>query len=670
VKRLLILAMLALLCGCGSVYRLAPLADVATVLVVVVDQDNVRMAGVNVTAYVGDSPKYKVTDAKGEARYTLNYMADYRVTIIAPTGYRCDPCELRCPANGGVTFRLLSDAEPTPTVKPSLTVAPSMTPSHTATATVIPTIASTPTATSTPWETLPSWVAEIVSWEAQQELGVDWATDGDLWAYATECGYTPVGLVQGGRFSGVDVTWVTCAETVLVAANGQVYEVGLWLAQPTPTPTNTRKPTRTQTPTATLTPEPTATPSQTPIPSATPTRTKTPVPSVTPTPAPTIIASTRWTVLLYGAADNNLDYWITRTISRIAWGEIPQVVVLYDGPGAYDSKVIWGDKANQFAEWGEVNTGDPETLRAFVAWARASFPSRQYVLSIMDHGKATQGIAYDDSSAKDRLTAVEIKQALAHQPADVLFLDACLMAEVSSLYEMRDVADVVIASANLGWSVFIENQIPRLIRELPPTHSASDVGIAIAKAYATACSNYPYTVAVFDQTQIHKALTPLKRLAEYEAALRIARKTVQMYDSQAEFLRLESAIDDFVDVRDLLRLTAFQVAATTAGNNDDQLTPYQLLQNEIAAMDSYVLYEDCRSGNASGVQVNLNNAHGLAVYFPTARKYAEYDLYIDGELFPEFTAACPEWMGIVNGAAWLETRGPLLESEVPPMLAP
>ena len=372
--------------------------------------------------------------------------------------------------------------------------------------------------------------------------------------------------------------------------------------------------------------------------------------------------------MLYMAGDNNLDYYMQRTLERIVWADDVRVVVLTDGPGAYDSKAIWGDGADEFAEWGEVNMGDPETLRAFVAWAKASFPARQYVLSIMDHGKATQGIAYDDRSAGDRLTAVEIKQALAHQPVTVLFEDACLMAEVSALYEIRDYADIVVASANLGWSVFIENKIPGIIRALPPTHSPADVGLGIAKAYAAECSGYPYTVAVFDQSQIHKALTPLKRLSEYEAALRVARKTVQRYDSQSEFLRLD-ANDDFVDVRDLLQVTSLQVAALS--NDDAQLTPYQMIQNEIASMSSYVLYEDCRSGAASGVQVNLNKAHGLAVYFPTVRQYAEYDDYVDGTLFPAFAAACPEWLGIVEGALGQEyTRLPLPESEVPPMLAP
>jgi len=366
--------------------------------------------------------------------------------------------------------------------------------------------------------------------------------------------------------------------------------------------------------------------------------------------------------------DNNLSPWMLETLGRINWTNDIRVIVLYDGPGASDTKAVWGSEPWRTSVWGERNMGDPATLQEFVGWGRAMCPSRQVVLAIMNHGKATQGIAYDDRSAKDRLTAPEINQALWGMNIDVLFLDACLMAEVGELYELRDSAGIVVASANLGWSVFIEDEIPGVIRALPPTHTSADVGIGIAKAYAAACSGYPYTVAVFDQSQIHKALTPLKRLADYEAALRVARQAVQRYDSQSVFLKLDDE-DDFVDVRDLLRLTALQVAIT-AGNNSQQLSDAQMIQNEIDAMSSYVLYKDCRS-TTSMYEVDLDDAHGLAVYFPTVRKYAEFDQYVDGALFPDFTAACPEWMGIVEGAAWLEsTRLALPESDVPPMLEP
>jgi len=292
-RTLYLILIVVILCACHPTPAPSPtdypvpLVD-ATVLVTVIDQAGARMQGVTVTAYVGDSPKVKTTDANGRARFYLNYMAEYRVTVTPPDGYQCETCEKQCPANGGVVFTLVSDTEPTktPTVPTTSTNVPTPTRTHTAAPTL-------PGPTATPWDDLPAWAIGILSWDAQQEAGVDWADAPKLWAYAREHDQIPTGNVHIATINGVEVKWVSCGNVVLAEANGNVYEVPFWAAAPTARPT------------ATMTPEPT----ETPVP--TPTYTASPIPTVLPqTATPTSEPAAYATVVpaIYKMFDYGTDY--------------------------------------------------------------------------------------------------------------------------------------------------------------------------------------------------------------------------------------------------------------------------------------------------------------------------------------------------------------------------
>ncbi len=81
----------------------------------------------------------------------------------------------------------------------------------------------------------------------------------------------------------------------------------------------------------------------------------------------------------------------------------------------------------------EKNSGDPETLTAYVLWAQEEYPADHYYLVVADHGHGIQGLAWDNTSSGDYLTLPELRVALQHGTdngllrIDVLHLDACLM---------------------------------------------------------------------------------------------------------------------------------------------------------------------------------------------------------------------------------------------------
>jgi hypothetical protein len=71
----------------------------------------------------------------------------------------------------------------------------------------------------------------------------------------------------------------------------------------------------------------------------------------------------------------------------------------------------------------------------------------------------------------------------------------------------------------------------------------------------------------------------------------------------------------------------------------------------------------------SGTEWNLDNAHGLAIYFPLDKRSSDYTRYVSGQLF-QFTADSQwdeflaEYFGPTN------TLPPLPDPGLPPMLEP
>jgi hypothetical protein len=192
------------------------------------------------------------------------------------------------------------------------------------------------------------------------------------------------------------------------------------------------------------------------------------------TVAPPPITTTKWTFMLYMAGDNNANDAMIAAIDELEMAaNNPNVnlVVLHDGyynndtrlyhvtynttPGINSLPVPVG--------WnpGEMNTGYSQTLISFVDWARTTYPAQHYLLSIVDHGRGTTGVAQDDTDGHDVLTAYEeLRPALSAvtnngmAKIDVLFFDTCLMGMLEDAYQLRGLVDYMVASENLGWSYF------------------------------------------------------------------------------------------------------------------------------------------------------------------------------------------------------------------------
>lgn len=110
-----------------------------------------------------------------------------------------------------------------------------------------------------------------------------------------------------------------------------------------------------------------------------------------------------WTVLIYMAADNNLDLFAVKDLHELEHmgsTDDVDVVVQIDRYGdgrtgpASRGRVVkdenWEKLDIRFVsvldEIGETNTGDPQVLRSFIEWGATTFPAERYMLVLWNHG--------------------------------------------------------------------------------------------------------------------------------------------------------------------------------------------------------------------------------------------------------------------------------------------
>ncbi|MBO9323913.1 MAG: hypothetical protein J7463_00260 [Roseiflexus sp.] len=414
---------------------------------------------------------------------------------------------------------------------------------------------------------------------------------------------------------------------------------------------------------------------------ATPSPTATPSPSPTATPIPPP-AQTSWTFMLYLAGDNNLYTHLQRAVRHLeAQPANPNVtiVVLFDSDRSGDS---WrfvvqpgGNYTLNVNRWhlGEVNTGDPQTLRDFILWARATYPAQHYYLSIANHGLGTQGIAYDDTNRdpttnrKDFLSPAELRAALrtatndGQRKIDVLHYDACLMALLEHAYQVKDYADYLVASQNLGWSVFAyaaylpaqlsgaadtaDPAAPYAFADLATSVTASttprQLALRVVDTYFThpaLVNRYPRTISALD---LSKANAVRQATDAFAAALRAnlanesvrnavrnARSAAQKFDSR-EFYRITDD-DEYLDLYHLAqKVRDYAPDGAVRGAAQGVM--------DAVRSGGFVIAERHQSGAFQEVFWDLEGAHGVSIYFPPRSGAQAYTRYINHELF-QFTA--------------------------------
>ncbi len=188
--------------------------------------------------------------------------------------------------------------------------------------------------------------------------------------------------------------------------------------------------------------------------------------------APAHIPKKKWLVLLYMAADNDLENDIWDNVNQIEKALQKQTgqnktvdahfVVQFEGVGDLGAQrgllgADGSDKTVKFQKLkgqaafgpGEVEMANPATLKAFIEWSLTAFQGKydKRALVISGHGNGWKGLgddgAYADWKAANGktvpsiMTMAELRQGIS-RTFDVIAFDMCSMAALEVAYQLHD----------------------------------------------------------------------------------------------------------------------------------------------------------------------------------------------------------------------------------------
>lgn len=399
---------------------------------------------------------------------------------------------------------------------------------------------------------------------------------------------------------------------------------------------------------------PTSRPSPTSIPQATPT--------------PQAISSNNWLFMFYLAGDNELDMdrALRRALENLeTWAKEASanpnltIVVMYDGRERNDTlRIVYKPEIGivKRDNLPEANMADPNTLRDFMQWAYQNYPAGQTYLNIVDHARATTGIAFDTNGKgdwsnlnTDRLTTVELRQALLQVTnngeikLNILHFDACLMGLVEVAYDLSDVTQYMIASESQTLTVFPFDQYALRVPAQDKI-TARELARQIAEVYikhpTLVGGNYVRAISVLDLSKIQSINSAINNLAEaligsinqYRTQIATAAISAQKFDSHTTPLNhgkygTIDKNDAFFDLFDLADQLAQSVTHSATRDTAQHL-------KEAINNSGFIIFNQANSGvYKEGERQDIEKAKGVAIFFPPTGNYLEYRSYIEDKSF-------------------------------------
>ncbi|MGQ9588053.1 MAG: clostripain-related cysteine peptidase [Thermoplasmata archaeon] len=205
---------------------------------------------------------------------------------------------------------------------------------------------------------------------------------------------------------------------------------------------------------------------------------------------------------MYWDADNNLEFCTEFAFST--WEEALRsndrvdIVVLVDylskdGIWLYD--IIDGER-RLVKTWDEMNTSDPQVLEKFVVWGMQNYPAEKTMLIVQDHGYGWRGVCQDETNGDVLMPIDGLAKALKDarpqvndRGVDLLAFDACSMATIEVVYELRGAVPYLVASQSmvpydgLPYAMFVSDLVENPM--LSPRELAANIVTEYVKYYGS-----------------------------------------------------------------------------------------------------------------------------------------------------------------------------------------
>jgi len=297
---------------------------------------------------------------------------------------------------------------------------------------------------------------------------------------------------------------------------------------------------------------------------------------------------------------------------------------------------------NAISDLGEVDMGDPATLRDFVNWTIHSYPANHYCLVLWDHGAGFVGLCID-STNNDFLSMSKLSQALDGLPViiDVVFNDACSMSMTEVAYQAKDYADIMVGYEGLGYSPSPYNwYLAHLTSN--PSMMPSELATQVVSDYIAWCNHERQIYSQQGHPQVIQNATmsaiDLTRITSLSAAIDDFAMDLKdketPYDQQICWARnqteeypgpYEGDTGCYVDLYDF----AQRINASTGQNAVDEELRNTAGQVMTAINESMIVAEN----------ILLPNSHGLAIFFPSdGARYSSFENEYENTAFAADTA--------------------------------
>jgi len=275
-------------------------------------------------------------------------------------------------------------------------------------------------------------------------------------------------------------------------------------------------------------------------------------------------------------------------------------------------------------ELGEVNMGSYETLYDFLAYAKVNYPAERTILSLYDHGFGWVGACWDYSNGHDWLSPDDIQRALELAGGvDLIIFKACMMGAVETVYELRGLTDIYIASENRTTYWFFNDpmkDVSRILNETPDISNEA-LGEAIVGLIWNN-SNNDYQMQ-FDLTMSSVYVEKMDTLVQAVDELSLAylnNQEVFCSIMDSVFYKIQTYRNHCMDLYDFAK---------------------QFLKFETDSLIRTKLFkvQEClkKSINAECHGINMEGSEGLSIYFPYPDSMAYNPFYSDQEFNLDFT---------------------------------
>ena len=393
---------------------------------------------------------------------------------------------------------------------------------------------------------------------------------------------------------------------------------------------------------------------------------------------PSLLMTTEWTIFVYMAADNNLHRQALNDIIELQNGlflgndniqvilyidHIPSykngvveyIQVLPSSKDTFDSRII--------RTLPDENSASPEALTNFLNWAYSRYASQKNILVLWSHGTGYTRNAYierageeneltwilEDSSSWSTMSIYngEFREVFRNhnKKYDIMVFDVCSSGSLEVISEIKDYADIVIASPSLfpqlgfPWS----NIIPEIKRNISPAEVSEIFAVKFKEAYLPGgiyniwgTSNFTVSVSVYDISKYGELYLALQNFSKQFIDSRDSNFYINIRNQLPEYNTPEIDID-------LLYFVAIL---------NDSIYVNKEIEDLYKTVNDFVIYKST---------VNFPYEHSISIFYPND---FETFIYYFENVWSNLIFAESDWARFLNYAYGDDIYPPKPVSEI------